>query len=82
MTKWAQAFRQTTTYLGVVVIAIIWSGIYLLSSEQHDRAYQDALRQGGNLARVLEEYIERVVQRIRQRLARIAASLPTGSATF
>ena len=33
MTKWAQAFRQTTTYLGVVVIAIIWSGIYLLSSK-------------------------------------------------
>jgi diguanylate cyclase (GGDEF)-like protein/PAS domain S-box-containing protein len=62
MTKWAQAIRQTTTYLGLVVIAIIWSGIYLLSSEQHERAYQDALRQGSNLARVLEEYIERVVQ--------------------
>jgi diguanylate cyclase (GGDEF)-like protein/PAS domain S-box-containing protein len=62
MTKWVQALRQTTTYLGLVVIAIIWGGIYLLSSEQRQLAYQDAVRQGSNLARVLEEYIRRVVQ--------------------
>src|SRR5580658_8729116 len=62
MTKWVQAIRQTTTYLGLVVIAIIWGGIYLLSSEQHERAYQDAVRQGSNLTRVLEEYLRRVVQ--------------------
>jgi diguanylate cyclase (GGDEF)-like protein/PAS domain S-box-containing protein len=62
MAKWFQAFRQTTTYLGVAVIAIIWGGIYLLASQEHENAYEDALRQGGNLARVLEEYIERVVQ--------------------
>jgi len=62
MAKWVQALRQTTTYLGLVVIAIIWGGIYLLSSEQRASAYQDALRQGGNLARVLEEYIKRIVQ--------------------
>jgi diguanylate cyclase (GGDEF)-like protein/PAS domain S-box-containing protein len=62
MAKWLQAFRQTTTYLGLAVIAIIWCGIYLLSSEQHKSAYQDAVRQGSNLARVLEEYVERVVQ--------------------
>jgi diguanylate cyclase (GGDEF)-like protein/PAS domain S-box-containing protein len=62
MAKWAQAFRQTTTYLGVVVIAIIWCGIYLLSGEQRESAYEDAVRQGSNLTRVLEEYIKRVVQ--------------------
>jgi diguanylate cyclase (GGDEF)-like protein/PAS domain S-box-containing protein len=62
MTKWFQAIRQTTTYLGIVVIAIIWSGIYLLAGQQHEGAYQDAVRQGSNLARVLEEYIRRVVQ--------------------
>jgi len=62
MTRWVQAFRQTTSYLGLVVIAIIWFGIYLLSGEQHERAYQDAVRQGSNLTRVLEEYIRRVVQ--------------------
>jgi diguanylate cyclase (GGDEF)-like protein/PAS domain S-box-containing protein len=62
MSKWLQAIRQTTTYLGVAVIAIIWGGIYLLASQEHQSAYRDALRQGGNLARVLEEYISRVVQ--------------------
>ncbi len=62
MTKWVQAIRQATTYLGLVVIAIIWGGIYLLSSEQHEHAYQDAVRQGSNLTRVLEEYLRRVVQ--------------------
>jgi len=62
MTKWVHALRQTTTYLGLVVIAVIWGGIYLLSSEQHQSAYRDALRQGSNLSRVLEEYIERIVQ--------------------
>jgi diguanylate cyclase (GGDEF)-like protein/PAS domain S-box-containing protein len=61
MTKWLQAIRQTTTYLGVVVIAIIWGGIYLLASQEHGRAYEDAVRQGSNLTRVLEEYIRRVV---------------------
>jgi diguanylate cyclase (GGDEF)-like protein len=62
MTKWLHAFRQTTTYLGVAVIAIIWGGIYLLTCQAHERAYQDAVRQGNNLTRVLEEYIRRVVQ--------------------
>ncbi len=61
MGKWLEALRQTTTYLGVVVIAIIWGGIYELASQQHERAYDDAVRQGGNLTRVLEEYISRVV---------------------
>jgi diguanylate cyclase (GGDEF)-like protein/PAS domain S-box-containing protein len=68
MPRWLQAIRQTTTYLGVVVIAIIWGGIYLLASEQHERAYEDALRQGGNLTRVLEEYIRRVVQQFDESL--------------
>ena len=62
MSKWLQAIRQTTTYLGVAVIAIIWGGIYLLAGQEHESAYQDAVRQGSNLARVLEEYIRRVVQ--------------------
>lgn len=62
MTKWVRAFQQTTTYLGVVVIAIIWCGIYLLASEQRERAYQEAVRQGSNLTRVLEEYVRRIVK--------------------
>lgn len=62
MIRWLQAIRQTTTYLGVVVIVIIWGGIYLLASQEHESAYRDAVRQSGNIARVLEEYIRRVVQ--------------------
>jgi diguanylate cyclase (GGDEF)-like protein/PAS domain S-box-containing protein len=62
MTKWLQAFRQTTTYLGVAVLALIWGGIYLLAGQEHERAYQDAVRQGSNLNRVLEEYVRRVVE--------------------
>ncbi len=62
MTKWFQAIRQSTTYLGVAVIVIIWGGIYLLASQERESAYQDALRQGGNLALVLEQYFKRVVQ--------------------
>ena len=62
MMKWLQAIRQSTTYLGVAVIIIIWGGIYLLAGQEHESAYQDAVRQGSNLARVLEEYIKRVVQ--------------------
>ncbi|HUI15744.1 MAG TPA: EAL domain-containing protein [Xanthobacteraceae bacterium] len=62
MAKWLQTIRQSTTYLGVAVIVIIWSGIYLLASQERESAYQDAVRQGGNLSRVLEEYIRRVVQ--------------------
>ena len=62
MMKWLQAIRQSTTYLGVAVIIIIWGGTYLLAGQEHESAYQDGVRQGGNLARVLEEYIKRVVQ--------------------
>ena len=62
MANWVRSIRQTTTYLGVAVIALIWGGIYLLTTDEHERAYQDALRQGNNLTRVLEEYISRVLQ--------------------
>jgi diguanylate cyclase (GGDEF)-like protein/PAS domain S-box-containing protein len=62
MMKWLQAIRQSTTYLGVAVIIIIWGGTYVLARQEHESAYQDAVRQGSNLARVLEEYIKRVVQ--------------------
>jgi diguanylate cyclase (GGDEF)-like protein/PAS domain S-box-containing protein len=62
MTKWLQALLQTTTYLGVAVIAVLWGGIHLLTAQEHERAYQDAVRQGDNLNRVLEEYVRRVVE--------------------
>lgn len=62
MEKWLQAIRQTTTYLGVAVIAFIWGGIYLLATQEHQRAYRDAVRQGSNLTRLIEEFVRRVGQ--------------------
>ena len=56
-----RAFAQTTTYLGVLVIAGIWGGVFLLTHEEHQRAYAEGVRQGGNLARVFEQYIARVI---------------------
>jgi diguanylate cyclase (GGDEF)-like protein len=57
MSRWIRAFAQTTTYLGAIMIAAIWGGIYFLSSQAYERAYEDGLRQGSNMARVFEEYI-------------------------
>jgi diguanylate cyclase (GGDEF)-like protein len=62
MLHWIRAFAQTTTYLGVVMIVAIWGGVYFLSNEAHDRAYEDGLRQGSNLTRVFEEYISRAIK--------------------
>jgi diguanylate cyclase (GGDEF)-like protein/PAS domain S-box-containing protein len=62
MAKWFQALRQPTTYLGVAVIIFIWGGVWLLASQEHKRAYEEAVRQGDNLTWVLEEYVRRVVE--------------------
>src|SRR6267154_1502531 len=64
MSRWIRAFAQTTTYLGVVMVVAIWGGIYFLTAEAHDRAYEDGLRQGSNLTRVFEEYIARAISGI------------------
>jgi diguanylate cyclase (GGDEF)-like protein len=55
-------FAQTTTYLGVAVISIIWGGIYSLDHQERDRDYRAAVRQGSNLTRVLDQYITRVIE--------------------
>jgi diguanylate cyclase (GGDEF)-like protein/PAS domain S-box-containing protein len=62
MFDWVRSIRQPTTYLGVVVIALIWIGVFALGNQEHDRAYEDAVRQGSNLAQVLEEYVQRIVK--------------------
>ena len=56
-----RAFAQTTTYLGLAVIVSIWCGVFFLTHEEHERAFEDGVRQGRNLARVFEEYISRVI---------------------
>jgi diguanylate cyclase (GGDEF)-like protein/PAS domain S-box-containing protein len=61
MAKWVQSVRHTTTYLGLAVIVVIWSGIFLLGEQEHRRAFNDAERQGSNLTSVLEEFVQRIV---------------------
>src|SRR5215469_5625150 len=43
------------------MIVIISCGIIYLTFEGHRRAYEDALRQGSDLARIFHEYLSRVV---------------------
>jgi len=62
MPPWIRAFAQPTTYLGAVMIALVWTGVHLLRDEAHDRAAADGLRQGLNLSRVVEEYVSRVIK--------------------
>jgi diguanylate cyclase (GGDEF)-like protein/PAS domain S-box-containing protein len=61
MVKWIRALAQTATYLGVAMIAIIWTGVIFLTSSERQRAYEEGLLQGRNLTRVFEEYIARVI---------------------
>lgn len=56
-----RAFAQMTTYLGIAVIVIMWCTVFYLAYEEHEEAAQIAVQQGGNLARIFEEYIARVV---------------------
>jgi diguanylate cyclase (GGDEF)-like protein len=59
--NWLGPFRQTTTYLGVVMIVVIWASAFFLASEKQDNALDYAQRQGSNLARIFAEYISRVI---------------------
>src|SRR5262245_49618931 len=62
MLRRLRAFAQPTTYLGLAMIAMTWTGVIMLADQQRERAYSDALRQGGNLTQLLEEYIARVIK--------------------
>src|SRR5262245_65461343 len=62
MLRWLRAFAQPTTYLGLAMLAMTWTGVLLLAHQQRERAYADALRQGSNLTQVFEEYIARVIK--------------------
>ncbi len=60
--QWMRAFAQTTTYLGAMMIALIWGGVIFLANGERERAYEQGLLQGRNLTRVFEEYIARVIR--------------------
>src|SRR5215472_15656520 len=54
-------FAKTAAYVGLVVIIGIWCGALFLARAEHQRAYEEGLRQGTNLARIFKEYIARVI---------------------
>ncbi len=64
MPQWIRAFAQPTTYLGAIMIAVVWGGISFLTNAAHDRAAADGLRQGNNLSHVFQEYVTRVIKGI------------------
>ena|ERR1035441_5638350 len=62
MLKWLRAIKQTTAFLGLLTIVSVWTGVFLLAYQERDRASQDAVQKGRNLARVFDEYISRVIK--------------------
>ena len=62
MKTWLGAFAQTTTALGVAMIALVWGGVAFFSVAEHERAKEAGLRQGTNLARIFESDISQVVK--------------------
>ena len=57
---WYHAFAQPATYLGIVAIIIILSGAFFLEKDEYNRAYEDGIRSGANLTRVVEEHVSRI----------------------
>ena len=57
---WYDAFAQPATYLGIVAIIIILSGAFFLEKEEYNRAYEDGIRSGASLTRVVEEHVSRI----------------------
>ncbi len=58
--NWCNAFVQPTTFLGVLAIVIILSGAFFLKAEEYNRAYEDGIRRGADLTRVLEENVSHI----------------------
>ncbi len=58
--NWYDAFVQPTTFLGALAIVIIISGAFFLKSEDYNRAYEDGVRRGADLTRVLEENVSHI----------------------
>jgi diguanylate cyclase (GGDEF)-like protein/PAS domain S-box-containing protein len=62
MVQWLRVFRDTTVYVGLFAIIAVWSAVFLLADQEHERASQNAAKSGAALARVFEEYISRVIK--------------------
>lgn len=62
--KWNNRLRcvlQLNTFLGIITIAILWSGIAFYLGKQEENALRGAQTTSDNLARVFEEHVVRVI---------------------
>jgi diguanylate cyclase (GGDEF)-like protein/PAS domain S-box-containing protein len=66
--SWAVLRRATagqgSTYLGAVMIALIWLSLFAYSSVERDHMERTAVQNASNLARVFEEHLSRSLKHI------------------
>ena len=65
--------RQPTTFLGVAMIGLIWAGLAFHLSKEKDSALESAKQNSGNLVRVFEEHVIRVVEQANKALLSLRA---------
>jgi diguanylate cyclase (GGDEF)-like protein len=58
--RWLRSSMQAATLLGLIMIALVWTGVVFHLRVEHEKSYQAAVQDTGNLARVFEEHIVRV----------------------
>jgi diguanylate cyclase (GGDEF)-like protein len=56
-----RALGQTSVVLGIAMIAMLWSGIYLKYHDQSASDYQEAVRTTSNLGLLFEEHVQRAI---------------------
>jgi two-component system, sensor histidine kinase len=60
--RWLRALAQPVTYLGVTMLIFLAIAVLYLVNQDRKNAYNNALRNGANLARVFEEYISSTIR--------------------
>jgi len=68
-----RSLRNPTTYLGAVIVALIWIGFLWNAHAERDHALQVARENGANLARAYEESVLRQVSEIDKTLLLLRA---------
>jgi diguanylate cyclase (GGDEF)-like protein len=59
---WLRALPQVSTFFALAMIALIWGAVEFDLNAEHDRSEADAIRSSGNLARVFEDHIVRLIK--------------------
>ncbi|MEA2877348.1 MAG: hypothetical protein QOF14_2544 [Hyphomicrobiales bacterium] len=59
---WLRALPQVSTFFALAMIALIWGAIEFDLNAEHVRSEANAMRNTGNLARVFEDHIVRLIK--------------------